>query len=64
MFIGKLRNGDLVEIIKRADSVRFSPDQGWILVVTDFEKPRHRQQGIKWVPASTEFVWIREFVDR
>jgi len=64
MLIGKLQNGDLVQIIKTAESVLFSEETGWILIVTDFEKPLHRQQGIKWIPATTEFCWVRElFLD-
>lgn len=64
MLIGKLLNGKLVEIVKVTDRVAFSPEQGWVMIVSDFEKPFNRQQGISWIPASTQFLWVREFVDK
>ena len=65
MLVGKLKTGQLVQVLKFAHQVSFSAEQGWILVVTDFHKPVHRQQGMSWIPAAaTEFCWVREFIDR
>ena len=65
MIVGKLKTGQLVQVLKFAHQVSFSAEQGWILVVTDFHKPVHRQQGMSWIPAAaTEFCWVREFIDR
>ena len=64
MLVGKLKTGQLVQVLKFAARVSFSAEQGWILVVSDFDKPVHRQQGISWVPATTQFCWIREFISQ
>lgn len=58
--IAKL-NGALVEIVKVQQSVEFSTEQGWILIVTDFQQPLNKQQGFKWVPSTTRFTWVREY---
>lgn len=54
-------NDKLVEIIKTADRVGFSEERGWICICVDFWEPVRRQQGVKWIPASTRFDWVREF---
>ena len=64
VLVGKLKTGQLVQVLKFAARVSFSAEQGWILVVSDFDKPVHRQQGISWVPATTQFCWIREFISQ
>ena len=51
----------IVEIVRVTDTVAFSTAQGWIFVNMDFERPRHRQMNLKWVPATTRFEWVREF---
>lgn len=60
--IAKMLDGRLVEIVGTADRVSFSEDRGWISICIDFEKPKHFQDNVKWIPASTRFIWVKEFV--
>ena len=61
MIVAKM-NGRLVEVIRVVDTVAFSPDKGWVLICTDFEQANRKKSKFKWVPASTRFEWVREFV--
>ena len=54
-------NGRLVQVVRVAESVQFSPDPGWVLVCYDFEQPVRRQAQFKWMPVSTRFDWVRTF---
>ena len=53
--------GRIVEVIRVTETVGFSEEKGWVMVCTDFEQPERKKQQFKWVPASTEFEWVREF---
>ena len=59
--IAKMENGRIVEICRVANVVQFSDQRGWILVCYDFEKPRHLQANVKWIPVTTRFTWVREY---
>jgi len=53
----------MVQIVRYADTVAFSKERGWFCIVMDFEKPKRKQEQIKWIPANTRFEWVREFID-
>ena len=55
-------DGRIVEVKKVADRVGFSDKRGWVMICTDFEQPERKKQHFKWVPDSTRFEWVREFV--
>jgi len=61
MIVAKM-DGRIVEVKKVADRVGFSDKRGWVMICTDFEQPERKKQHFKWVPASTRFEWVREFV--
>jgi hypothetical protein len=54
-------NGKIVQVVRVAESVTFSPQKNWVMVCTDFEQPERKKQHFKWVPASTPFEWVRVF---
>jgi hypothetical protein len=54
-------NGKLVEIVKVADTVKFSNTRGWIMICTDWEQADRKKTEFKWLPASTRFDWVKEF---
>lgn len=58
--IAKL-NGQLVQIVKTAEQVAFSKETGWVLICTDWQQLERKRQSFKWIPASTQFCWVREF---
>lgn len=61
--MGKIaQSGKIVRILKKQHSVPFSNETGWLLIDTD---PARGNQGlgIKWVPASTKFEWVRPYRD-
>ena len=60
MMIGKLTNNKIVEIVRIAETVRFSEEQGWLLLASEINKPN--SLAVRWVKASdTQFIWVREF---
>jgi len=62
--MGKLADtGKIVRILRKQYSVPFSQEKEWLLIDTDPEKG-NRGLGIKWVPASTKFTWIRPFREK
>lgn len=54
-------NNKIVEIIHTARRVEFSPEEGWVLVNFDVDKPPRRVVNVKWMPATTKFDWVRPF---
>ena len=60
--VGKF-DGRIVEIIRVAERVKFSPGRGWVMVCFDWEQPERRKQQFQWVPASTRFEWVREYIN-
>ena len=60
--VAKMTDGRVVEIVRAASKVGFSSDRGWIMICMDFEKISRKREHFKWVPATTRFDWVREFV--
>ena len=59
--VAKMTDGKVVEVVRVADTVGFSPERGWIMICMDFEKISRKRDEFKWVPASTRFDWVKEF---
>jgi hypothetical protein len=59
--VAKMADGRVVEVVRVADTVGFSPDPGWVMVCMDFEKMYCKRTEFKWVPATTRFDWVREY---
>jgi len=59
--IAKMADGRIVEVVRVADTVSFSPDSGWVMVCFDFEKINRKREHFTWMPATTRFDWVREF---
>lgn len=57
--VAKMEDGKVVEIVRTADVVGFSSVRGWVMVCGEPGKKSSLE--VKWVPASTRFVWVREF---
>ena len=54
--------GSWVHIVKFAATVGFSNEKNWFMVNFDFNRPFHRREQFKWIPASTRFEDIKVFV--
>ena len=59
--VAKMADGRVVEVVRVAKTVRFSPEPDWVMVCFDFEKISRKREHFKWVPAATRFDWVREF---
>ena len=59
--VAKMTDGKVVEVVRVADTVGFSPERGWVMVCFDFEKISRKREQFKWVPAATRFEWVKEF---
>jgi hypothetical protein len=59
--VAKMTDGRMVEVVRVAETVGFSPERGWVMVCFDFEKISRKREHFKWVPATTRFDWVREF---
>ena len=62
MIVAKFKD-KIVQIVKVQESVMFSEDKGWIFICYDFDKINRRREQFKWVPATTYFEWVREYID-
>ena len=51
--------GKIVQILRHEDHVDFSDEPGWFLINTNPDTKSH--MGVKWIPDSTRFVWVRNF---
>ena len=60
--VAKMTDGRMVEVVRVADRVGFSTERGWVMVCMDFEKADRKRTSFVWVPATTRFEWVREFV--
>jgi hypothetical protein len=61
--MGKIeQSGKIVRILKKAHTVPFSNEKNWLLIDTDPAKG-NKGLGIKWIPASTRFEWVRPYKD-
>jgi hypothetical protein len=61
MVVAKM-DGRWVHVVKFMRGVTFSTDKGWFMVNFDFEKVNRKREHFKWVPASTHFECVKEFV--
>ena len=59
--VGKIKDST-VQIIRVTDEVAFSDQKGWIMICLDWQQTEARKSQFKWVPASTQFEWVREFI--
>lgn len=55
-------DGKIVRILKKQHTVPFSDEKNWLLIDTDPAKG-NKGLGLKWVPASTRFEWVRPYRD-
>ena len=55
-------NGRWVHVMRFARNVAFSAERDWFMVCFDWEQPNRRRSHFRWVPASTRFDAVREFV--
>ena len=62
VMVAKMTDGRFVEIVRVADAVAFSSEPGWIMICLDWEHVERKKSQFKWVPASTRFEWVREFI--
>jgi uncharacterized protein YuzE len=61
--MGKIEDGGkIVRILKKQHTVPFSDEKNWLLIDTDPAKG-NKGLGLKWVPASTRFTWVRPYRD-
>ena len=60
--VAKMTDGKIVQVVRVANTVGFSSDPGWIFICYDFDKVDRRREQFKWVPQSTPFVWVRDFI--
>jgi hypothetical protein len=51
----------VVQVVRVADTVGFSSERGWVMVCIDWEQADRKKSQFKWVPASTQFEWVRSF---
>jgi len=51
--VAKMTDGRMVEVVRVAKTVRFSPEPDWVMVCFDFEKPFRKRAEFKWMPAAT-----------
>jgi len=63
MVIVAKMNNQIVQIVRYASTVAFSKEPGWFCICFDFDKQNRRREQIKWVPATTRFEWVREYID-
>lgn len=52
----------VVQVVRVADTVAFSSERGWVMVCFDWEQAERRKSQFRWVPASTRFEWVRQYV--
>jgi hypothetical protein len=61
--MGKIeQGGKIVRILKKQHTVPFSDETDWLLIDTDPARG-NRGLGLKWIPASTRFEWVRPYRD-
>lgn len=54
-------NNKIVRLVKYQKEVLFSSDNDWLLLQYPIDLPEHKRFN-KWVPLSTRFEWIKEFI--
>lgn len=61
MVLVKLK-GRWMQVLRFAKTVRFSSSENWFLVVTDWQVAESRRRQFRWLPASTRFDNVKEFL--
>lgn len=59
--VAKMMDGRIVEVVKAVETVAFSNEKNWVMVCFDFEKINRKREHFQWMPATTQFTWVREF---
>ena len=59
--VAKMTDDRIVEIVVVSDAVAFAPGT-WICVCFDFEEFSRKRKYFKWIPITTRFAWVKEFV--
>jgi hypothetical protein len=59
--VGKIKDST-VQIMRVTDEVAFSDQKGWIMICLDWQQAEARKSQFKWVPSSTRFEWVRDFI--
>ena len=54
-------DGRIVQVMKVVHSVAFSQQKDWVMICFDFEQQDRQRQQFKWIPASTQFEWVRSY---
>ena len=65
--IGKLaKTGKIVQVLKQKQGPAFAknPDEVWTLIDTDPSRTNKISDNAKWIPADTEFEWVREYLKK
>ena len=55
-------NGRWVHIVKFARDVKFSTEKEQFMINVDWEKPDRKREQFKWIPATTQFEAVKEFI--
>jgi len=65
--IGKLaKTGKIVQVLKQKQGPAFAkdPDEVWTLIDTDPSRHNKISDNAKWIPADTEFEWVRPYLEK
>ena len=62
VIVAKMVSGQLVQVVKIAEIVEFSAEPGWIMICIDWEQKERKKQHFRWIPSSTRFEWVKEFI--
>jgi len=54
-------NNRIVRLMKYSSKVAFSDNPDWLLLQYPLELPENKRR-LLWVPLSTRFEWVREFL--
>lgn len=54
-------NNKIVRLVKYSKTVSFSDNTDWLLLQYPIHLPENKRFN-KWVPLSTRFEWIKEFI--
>lgn len=61
MILAKMTDDKIVEIVKITSQVQFSTGT-WILICTDWQQPERNKSNFSWIPHSTRFTWVQEWI--
>ena len=61
MILAKMTDDKIVEIVKITRQVQFSTGT-WILICADYDKPYNSRSQYSWIPHTTPFTWVQEWI--